>query len=245
MSGASSGRRGRDAVGRSGHHRADGRSPRRAAHRGRRPHFQPTCVVSAAMPTGHARTVDERHVTRRGRTGRSRLCSSTSLSKPRPQVRPGRQLARVRTARPRPCAKTTQSSRRRLAERSRRRPRCSAFSVRAPATCPRSSFARSRSTARGSATAGSSRPRWLPRSAARPRPHGEDSVHDFVFVDDVVDGIVAALAGDELSGRVINLGTGSRPRTARWCGSSSASPAAGGRRARVPFRRGRRTRTTG
>ena len=37
----------------------------------------------------------------------------------------------------------------------------------------------------------------------------EDSVHDFVFVDDVVDGIVAALTGDEdLSGRAINLGTG-------------------------------------
>ena len=35
------------------------------------------------------------------------------------------------------------------------------------------------------------------------------SVHDFVFVDDVVDGIVAALTGDDdLSGRAINLGTG-------------------------------------
>jgi nucleoside-diphosphate-sugar epimerase len=34
-------------------------------------------------------------------------------------------------------------------------------------------------------------------------------VRDFVFVDDVVDGIVAALrAGDEVSGRAVNLGTG-------------------------------------
>jgi nucleoside-diphosphate-sugar epimerase len=41
----------------------------------------------------------------------------------------------------------------------------------------------------------------------------EDPVHDFVFVGDVVEGIVAALsAADELSGRALNLGTGIQTR---------------------------------
>jgi nucleoside-diphosphate-sugar epimerase len=50
------------------------------------------------------------------------------------------------------------------------------------------------------------------RAALRGRPLAlteGDPVHDFVFVDDVVDGIVDALrADDQVTGRAVNLGTG-------------------------------------
>ena len=154
------GRRGRPAAcgraaGWPGHQCADSRSARRARHGSRRPRL-PADVHGlrgdADRPCPHGRTAAS---DARGRAGRDGLA-------PRPRRRDrgpegsSRSAARSSTDRATgPCAKTTRSSRQRFEERSRRPPRCSASSVRAPATSPQSSSGRSRSTARRSATAGS------------------------------------------------------------------------------------------
>ena len=153
------GRRGRPArrrtANRPGHPLADSRSVRRVRHSSRRPRL-PAHVHrlsgDADRPCPHSRRAAS---DARGRAGRDSLTPRPRRRDRYQPVRPGRQLARVRTARS-PFVRTIHSSRARFEERSRQPPRCSAFSVRAPATSLQSSSGRSRSTARRSATAGSS-----------------------------------------------------------------------------------------
>jgi nucleoside-diphosphate-sugar epimerase len=171
--------------------------------------FQPTCVVSAAMPTGHAGTSDERRVlVEVGLVGVALLLDLAVETRVRRFVQVGSSLEYGPRDRP-------------LREDDALEPTTSRGAVKAAASvlCLQRARAGDLSTVvvRPLSVYGpwERKGRLVPTALAAALDGStlaltaDDSVRDFVFVGDVVEGIVAALsAGDELSGRVINLGTG-------------------------------------
>jgi len=171
--------------------------------------FQPTCIVSAAMPTGHARTAAQRRASLEvGLVGTALLLDLAVEIGSRRFVQVGSSLEYGSRDRP-------------LREDDPLEPSTFRGAVKAAASVLCLQRARA-----GDLSAIVVRPfsvygpwerngRLVP-AALRAALDGStlaltvnDSVRDFVFVDDVVEGVVAALsAGDELSGLAINLGTG-------------------------------------
>lgn len=171
--------------------------------------FQPTCIVSAAMPTGHARTAAQRRVSLEvGLLGSALLLDLAVEIGSRRFVQVGSSLEYGRRDRP-------------LREDDPLEPSTFRGAVKAAASVLCLQRARA-----GDLSAIVVRPfsvygprerngRLVPAALRAALEGGtlaltaNDAVRDFVFVEDVVEGIVAALsAGDELSGRAINLGTG-------------------------------------
>jgi nucleoside-diphosphate-sugar epimerase len=171
--------------------------------------FHPAFVVSAAMPTGHAETAEQRQASMSvGLLATASLLDSAVDADVRrfvlvgssleygPRDRPLREDDALEPATFRGAVKAAASL---LCLQRARAGELSAVVVRPfSAYGPWERPGRLVPTALRAALGGAS----LSLTA-------EDYVHDFVFVGDVVDGIVAALsAGEEVSGRAINLGTG-------------------------------------
>jgi UDP-glucose 4-epimerase len=171
--------------------------------------FAPTHVVSAAMPTGHATTPDDRRAAVAvGVLATAQLLDLSAELGVRRFVQVGSSLEYGRSDRP-------------LRETDPLRPPTFRGVVKAAASLLCLQQARA-----GRLSAVVVRPfsvygpreregRLVPtvlRAALLGRPLAlteDDPVRDLVFVDDVVDGIVAALGADaRVSGRAINLGTG-------------------------------------
>jgi nucleoside-diphosphate-sugar epimerase len=171
--------------------------------------FAPTHVVSAAMPTGHAKSPGERReAVEVGVLATARLLDLAAETAVRRFVQVGSSLEYRPSSRP-------------LREDDPLMPTTFRGVVKAAASLLALQRART-----GEISAVVVRPfsvygpwerngRLVPaalKAALHGRPlalTADDPVRDFVFVDDVVDGIVAALrAGDAVSGRVVNLGTG-------------------------------------
>jgi len=171
--------------------------------------FQPTSIVSAAMPTGHARTAAQRRASLEvGLLGTALLLDLAVEIGTRRFVQVGSSLEYGRRDRP-------------LREDDPLEPSTFRGAVKAAASvlCLQRARADDLSTivVRPFSVYGPwERNGRLVPAALRAALDGgtlaltaNDSVRDFVFVEDVVEGVVAALsAGDELSGRAINLGSG-------------------------------------
>jgi UDP-glucose 4-epimerase len=171
--------------------------------------FRPTCVVSAALPTGHAGTAEERRASLEvGVLGTALLLDLAVQTGVERFVQVGSSLEYGRLDRP-------------LRENDALEPSTFRGAVKAAASVLCLQRARA-----GELSAVVVRPfsvygpwerngRLVPAAFRAALDGGklaltaDEAVRDFVFVEDVVGGIISALsAGDEVSGRAINLGTG-------------------------------------